>query len=140
MRATLACLMVSILTVLAFSMAPTAQASQAQVVYWQGAHASGLNAVSPEGTITDFIVTMRVPKGERIVAFGDFVLNMRNGNDKFAEGHRLNRRTVEYHVFAGRRAKVDLANPTDSYAYPVELSNGAVAKIRIKRLYISTTP
>ena len=141
MRATLARFMVSALAVLAaLSMAPAAQASPTVVVYWEGAHAPCLNAISPEGTVTDFVVTMRVQKGERIVSFDNFVLHMKNGTNKYADGQRINRRTVEFHVFAGRRAKVDLVHPRKSYAFPVTLTEGAVAKIRIQRFYFGKTP
>lgn len=141
MRATLARLMVFILAVLAtLSMAPAAQASPSIVVYWEGAHAPGLNTICPADTVTDFIVTLRVQKGERIVSYGHLKLRLKNGKDKYTDGQRLNRRTVEFHVFAGRRAKVDKANPMETYAYPVELTEGARPKIRIMRTCIGKTP
>lgn len=138
MRAVCVIFVISILSVVGLAL--SAAASPSIVVYWQGAHAPGLNTACPEDTKTIFIAQLRVQKGERIVSYGNFKLRLKNGTDKYAEGTRVTRRLVEFYVFAGRFAKVDVAHPRRSYAYPVEVTEGANPRIRLMRTCVGTTP
>lgn len=126
--------MIAIAAVVAQAPAASASAvSPTTVVYWQGAHAAGLNTTCSSGSKTMFIVTMRVPKGHSIVAYDNFKLHLKSGKYKYASGNQVNQRRVEFYVVAGRYARADLAHPRKSYAYPVELSEGATTTIRIMR-------
>lgn len=129
------------------AMAPAASADTpvtpgSTVVYWQGAHAAGLNTACAAGTKTQFIVHMRVPAGASILGYDNFKLRLKSGADKYGTGVQVTARHVEFYVMAGRYAKADLAHPHRSYAYPVNLSVGAEndARIRIQRNCVATTP
>lgn len=133
MRAAFALFVISILSVVGLAPVASAHPTATVVVYWEGAHAPGLNTACPEGAKSQFIVRLRVQKGEQIVSFANFKLHMKSGTDKYANGTRVSQRLVEFYVMAGRRAQPDSTHPRKSYAYPVELSEGADPRIRIIR-------
>lgn len=131
-------------TTIGFIMAGLAVPAQAaQVVYWTGIVAKSsapVNRACPVDTKKMIIVTLRVRKGEKIVDPGVFTLNLKNGRDKQSEGSRITRRKAEYIVILPRRARIDVLNPRDSYAFPVELSEGAHPRLVLYRTCVGTTP
>ena len=68
-----------------------------------------INQSCPEGSIKTFMAVLSVRRGQRIREADVFVLHLKSGDTLGADGQQLDRRHVEYHLYAsGRRAKVDL--------------------------------
>lgn len=123
---------------LMFGLSAPAQAVDQQVVYLTNIK-KGTNASCNQGFDKMFVVSMRVPKGERIKSYGPFTLTLKNGRQLVDDGYQVNRRLLEYYYFPkSRKARVN-RDKFESYAF-AELSEGATTRTRVQAMCMSRVP